>query len=89
MPQKFAQTRKDGERKFSMNQNLTVLFVLRRTLKIMMDTNLWRKDSHWCSVRLEKEDLLPTSYRSPEATVNMLISAWPGLRGITSALFDF
>lgn len=32
-------TRNDGDRKFSMNQNLTVLFVLRRTLRIMMDAN--------------------------------------------------
>ena len=30
-------TKNEGERKFSMNQNFTVLFVLRRTLKIMID----------------------------------------------------
>ena len=36
-------TRKDGERKFSMNQNFTVCFVLRKTLKIMIDANLCKK----------------------------------------------
>ena len=30
-------TKKEGDKKFSMNQNLTVLFVLRRTLRIMME----------------------------------------------------
>ena len=33
-------TRKEGERKFSINQNLTVLLVFRRTLRIMIDANL-------------------------------------------------
>lgn len=31
-------TRKEGDKKFSMNQNLTVCFVFRRTLSIMMPT---------------------------------------------------
>lgn len=31
-------TKKDGERKFSMNQNLTVLLVFFRTLRIIMET---------------------------------------------------
>ena len=30
-------TRNEGDRKFSMNQNLTVLFVWRRTLRIMIE----------------------------------------------------
>ena len=30
-------TKNEGERKFSMNQNFTVLLVLRKTLKIMID----------------------------------------------------
>jgi len=34
-------TRNEGDRKFSMNQNLTVLFVLRSTLRIMIPTNRW------------------------------------------------
>ena len=33
-------TKKDGERKFSMNQNFTVPFVLRSTLRIMIDAKL-------------------------------------------------
>jgi hypothetical protein len=37
-------TRKDGDRKFSMNQNFTVCSVLWRTLRIMIDTNLWKKN---------------------------------------------
>lgn len=32
-------TRKEGDKKFSMNQNLTVLFVFRKTLSIMIATN--------------------------------------------------
>lgn len=32
-------TRKEGERKFSMNQNLTVLFVWRMTEMAMMNAN--------------------------------------------------
>ena len=32
-------TKNAGERKFSINQNLTVLFVLRRTLRIIIDAN--------------------------------------------------
>ena len=36
-------TRKDGERKFSMNQNLTLLLVLRSTLKIMIEAKRYSK----------------------------------------------
>lgn len=35
----FSRTRKDGDKKFSMNQNLTVLFVLRKTLNIIIEAN--------------------------------------------------
>jgi hypothetical protein len=37
-------TRNEGERKFSMNQNLTLLFVLRKTLRIMIDTNRYNRE---------------------------------------------
>ena len=36
-------TKKDGERKFSMNQNLTLLFVWRRTLVIMIDAKRYQE----------------------------------------------
>jgi hypothetical protein len=39
-PKQF--TRKEGERKFSMNQNLTVLFVFFITLRIMIDANRYK-----------------------------------------------
>ena len=66
-------TRKDGERKFSINQNLTVCFVLRSTLRIIIDANLWK-------ITLSSEPGLVdhvgrTSYNRPDATVNILISA--------------
>ena len=39
-------TRKDGERKFSMNQNLTVWFVFLRTLRIMIEAKRYIKSSY-------------------------------------------
>lgn len=38
-------TRKEGERKFSMNQNLTVLFVFLKTLKTMIPTKRFQGES--------------------------------------------
>lgn len=68
-------TRKDGDRKFSINQNLTVCSVLRRTLKIMIDANLWKVHVHeqWSARVGLRVDL--TSYNRPDATVKILISA--------------
>ena len=43
-------TKKAGDKKFSMNQNLTVLFVCFITLRIMIEANRWKKnecDVHW------------------------------------------
>ena len=37
-------TKKAGDRKFSMNQNLTVLFVCFITLRIMMEANRWKEN---------------------------------------------
>lgn len=51
----FKFTLKDGDKKFSINQNLTRLFVCFNTLRIIIDKNL--------------------SYRWPDATENILISA--------------
>ena len=56
-----------------MNQNLTVCFVLRSTLKIIIEANLWK-------IYLSSEPRLVdqvgrTSYNSPDATVKILISA--------------
>jgi len=35
-------TRKDGDKKFSMNQNLTVLLVFFKTLSIMIEANRYQ-----------------------------------------------
>ena len=39
-------TRKEGDKKFSMNQNFTLLFVFRRTLRIIMDAKRCHR-SQW------------------------------------------
>lgn len=70
-------TRNEGERKFSMNQNLTVLLVCRMTEIAMIKANRCREDaiSSRFGGRSEGERAL-TSYSKPEATVKMLISAF-------------
>lgn len=38
----FLLTRNEGERKFSINQNLTVLLVFRKTLRIMIEAKRYK-----------------------------------------------
>lgn len=38
-------TRNEGDKKFSMNQNLTLLFVCRRTLRIIIDAKRYTQTS--------------------------------------------
>lgn len=56
-----------------MNQNLTVLFVFLRTLRIIMPTNRYNYVSA-LKIHVSVKTGV-TSYRRPDATVKMLISA--------------
>jgi hypothetical protein len=67
-----------------MNQNFTVCFVLRNTLRIMIDANLCKIREQrvaWISLRVNF-----TSYNRPDATVKILISACRCVDTPTSAL---
>lgn len=55
-------TRNEGDKKFSMNQNLTVCFVFRRTLSIMMPTKR-------CGSELSEESLDRVTRGAPRTTV--------------------
>ena len=72
-------TRNEGERKFSINQNLTVLSVFRRTLSIMIEDRRYTQSSlnkQKCQLRAL------TSYKWPEATVKTLMSACLRVLGV-------
>ena len=55
-----------------MNQNLTLLFVLRSTLKIMIEA---KRCSKTAEKPLARTIGSHTSYNRPDATVNILMSA--------------
>jgi hypothetical protein len=57
-------TKKDGDKKFSMNQNLTVLLVFFITLEIMIDANL-------CETGVNIDQTL--GYILPRRDVQMLL----------------
>jgi hypothetical protein len=85
-------TKKDGDKKSSMNQNLTVAFVCFMTESVMIEANRCGEQDASVSLR---EGHPPgftkrTSYRSPEATVNMLISAcfFGGVAGVPETRED-
>jgi hypothetical protein len=75
-------TKNDGDKKFSMNQNLTEEFVLRSTLAIMIETNLYVGT---VSGKKRDREHDRTSYSKPEATVKILMSAWASPAGRSTA----